>query len=722
MSDAMERFSGKRIAVYGLGQDTRIFLETEGASLDIVCLLDGFRENGTCFGYPVLSLTEAHKQGVDTIVVIARKSSMRVIVHRIASFCFEHGISLTDLSGNNLLAQEERVAEQNDVRYPDREQILRMMDACDVISFDVFDTLLARLVPEPPDLHLLTAHRMRNKLSASLLAAYPKERVRAEQMLSREGVPDIRAIYRRMQEETGMTDEQRELLLQAELETEGVVICRREDVCALFREAVEKKKTVCLTSDMYLPYDAMERLLSAHGISGYHQLLISCEYGVGKRNGLFERLKEFVPGKTVLHIGDDEKADEEAAKAAGLNTVRIPSGAEMMYGYEPVCRLPAGEDLYGKLQTGMLCACLFNSPFALADGAVHVSDPETLGYALYAPLVADFLSWLDGESKKEGIENLLFCARDGYLPEQLFRQLYGEGMKGAAGETMRNAASEGHKMRGIYFLTSRMCALGASIETEADVTAMAKVPFSGTTEDLVRLRFQLDPEELPTDIPAENEAEDRAETLGKLMPAILESARKHRAHYRAYIDSLQLSEGKTGVFDLVSTGSAQALLARITGRELTGFYLMRLAPDTPEKAALTIRSYIDTDADTAAEHPVTEDYFLLESILTAPDPGLRTFAEGGVPQYLPEDRTQEEIDLVMRVQKGITAYVRRYVELLSGTDTRDMGELQGNTNRSDLPEAILHLIHHIAIDLSVFKNMTWSDPYYHRQVRLEEML
>lgn len=79
-------------------------------------------------------------------------------------------------------------------------------------------------------------------------------------------------IYDRLQEMTGISDDDRDKILSLELEVEKSVLVTRKDMVEIFHHAVEAGKRVFLVSDMYIPGDLLEKILESLGIIGYEKL------------------------------------------------------------------------------------------------------------------------------------------------------------------------------------------------------------------------------------------------------------------------------------------------------------------------------------------------------------------------------------------------------------------------------------------------------------------
>lgn len=82
----LKNIDGK-IAIYGIGKETEKNIPEINEYVEIVGLLDGFRDNGNIYGYNIISLNKAIKIGIKAIIVIARPGSCRAIVTRIKDKC-----------------------------------------------------------------------------------------------------------------------------------------------------------------------------------------------------------------------------------------------------------------------------------------------------------------------------------------------------------------------------------------------------------------------------------------------------------------------------------------------------------------------------------------------------------------------------------------------------------------------------------------------------------
>ncbi len=104
------------------------------------------------FGKPFISIEEALEKETAAIIIVARATNVSVIYRRISSFCEKENIPAYDILGNRQVS----VSENEECALPEKYakissiDVKRKIRAADVVSFDIFDTLLVRKVLYPP--------------------------------------------------------------------------------------------------------------------------------------------------------------------------------------------------------------------------------------------------------------------------------------------------------------------------------------------------------------------------------------------------------------------------------------------------------------------------------------------------------------------------------------------------------------------------------------------
>ena len=627
-------FSGKehqKFVLYGLGQNSRTILE-HFSEFSFLGLMDGFREDGLCFGYPILSEARVAELHPDAIIIVARKNSTRIIAKRIEGFCREIGIALYDLDGQDMLATESAVEIHHPYFQKNAEELWVAIESHDVVSFDIFDTLLMRRVLYPEDVFALLEQ-------TSGIENFSKARQEAERRLYREGgQPTLRDIYREVQKALLLDEVKVGELYHQEIETEKKVLIPRKDMVGLMKRAVDEGKTVWLISDMYYPADMLREFLSNCGVDGFHKIFVSCDYGEGKTQGLYRMIQKETGVDSWLHIGDSPEADEVAALTAGLDVVMIKCALEMVEisTWDYLLRLQL--NLAERTVLGGILAEGFNSPFALyqSEGRAEIRKAFELGRIIFAPVLMGVFFWV--MDKCTGVNNvILWGARDGYLFYRMHR-IY------------QKYIQQKKLPRPIYFYTSRMAAMAGYPTCREDIIYMAGIGFSGKPEEMLLLRFGLSRDEV---LPRK-EGETIEEYVLRHEAFILKKARSAREKFKKYWDSLQVSaEEKIVFFDLVSSGSCHMCAEKFIERKIDGLYLVHILEDYERKKEIHCEAYMEEDYLMQLKTYVSSNYEPLETIVMSPEPSLEGYSEEGHAVFAGEKRTEKDFEYLSKIQSGV---------------------------------------------------------------------
>ena len=318
-------------------------------------------------------------------------------------------------------------------------------------------------------------------------------------------------------------------------------------------------------------------------------------------------------------------------------------------------------DLTGRLQVGYFISRIFNSPFALfeSDGKGRVKTGRDIGYIYMAPIITDFLLWLANKIKDKKSARVLFSARDGYLIDKLYGIL-------------RKKESLIKLPEGLYFLTSRILCISASLFNEDDILWSMNNTFSGSPEELLKKRYFLTEGEIEYFDP--NKYSSISQYILAHKKAILSKSAEIREKYMEYISGLGLNGDDDLIFfDFVSTGTCQLCLSRLLNADLKGYYFYRFNTMDIAKQKLLI------EAPYTSEGILAANSLLLECILTSFVPTVKGFDSSGKPVYLEERRTEEELCYIKEVQDGIVEYFEDFIKYrdVDDLDAKDisLGEI-----------------------------------------------
>ena len=294
-------------------------------------------------------------------------------------------------------------------------------------SFDVFDTVLTRVVSPPAAVFLLLGRRLR-ELGLTTLepAAFAAARTKAERDAAGSGdatainLVTLDRIYERLELAGAITTEHTAAARHVELELEDRL--GRPVPAMLARINAERSRGVPIAflSDMYLPPAFIAAMLSRHG--AFHEgdtLLVSSDIGVDKRSGgLFAELarRTGVAPADILHVGDNINSDVRAAARAGVRAEHFTALAPSRF--TDILEAAAGD-------TGTLGAALAG---AVRLAMTPMSDARRhIGAHVAAPVLSAFVLWVFARARALGIRRLYFLARDGqqllHIAERLLPQV-----------------------------------------------------------------------------------------------------------------------------------------------------------------------------------------------------------------------------------------------------------------------------------------------------------
>ncbi len=331
-----------------------------------------------------------------------------------AGTCRMKRLYLTDwrvLSGPELKRQEKHA--DHAIRWMKQEDILAFCEPYDLISFDVFDTLLCRQAGAAGNVFLMLEKE--NGIPDFAAARQAAERQARQE--SADGETTLRQIYDRMARNGTVSDPRS--AMEAEWRMEKSLIAPHPRMLPLVKALAERGKRIIAVSDMYLSAAQIEELLTAAGYPKLHRVFVSCEEGAGKAGGkLYRRVQERLEGcgsARVLHMGDNEEADGACAAGAGWDTALLRNPALLPWEYFAVT--PYGGDMI---------ASALRWRVRYGGAGEDKSAAWEIGYTVAGPLTMGYCQWIRRMAAEKGWGKLLFCARDGWIMREVYSRYFGE--------------------------------------------------------------------------------------------------------------------------------------------------------------------------------------------------------------------------------------------------------------------------------------------------------
>ena len=280
----------------------------------------------------------------------------------------------------------------------DSERLISLIRDYDVVTFDIFDTLLKRNVSNPSDVFEYIGKKIGN-------LEFAQKRIQAE----------IRARGKKKDKEVTLLDiykEYGEDYSRHELEAEEELLVVNNDILPVFQYCVENKR-VALISDMYLPEIFLSEVLEREGITGYEKLYLSSSLKKTKQSGdLFRYVLEDmgIENKKILHIGDSFSSDYRVPKEIGMDVFHLPTRIKR-----------DGFRLKGKsLEEDIINNFINNT-------VLQCSDPYyRFGYEKFGMFLWGYVKWIHDSVLSAGIDRIYFFSRDGFIMKEAFDSLYSD--------------------------------------------------------------------------------------------------------------------------------------------------------------------------------------------------------------------------------------------------------------------------------------------------------
>jgi predicted HAD superfamily hydrolase len=575
-----------------------------------------------------------------------------------------------------------------------RAEYRRAISSARVVSFDVFDTLIHRRVYRPTDLFDILAAVLKNNdfgmMHPEIAQTFSRKRVKAEsearmRLVAEQGTPEVNLeeIYDVLTEILRLTPEQREYLKDLELDLEKRFGYGNPVMQEVFRSAAEDGRQVVLCSDMYLPADFINSLLKSCGYEAPHSLFLSSELRKSKHEGTVYRevARHLSVGPdVVVHFGDNPQADVEMAAKEGVKPTLfnylsiVESGLRMNHGR------PDTDPHVWSLINGTIRQELMRRDHDFW---------EDIGLQVFGPLFLGKILWVTSLARQDGIERMLFFARDAYLHHQVFQRY-----PGLLGQDV--------ELRYAYF--SRAAILLPSF-VDMPIDRVWHL-FSGRAMRSVGYHFQklgMDPHHYLGEIrragfKSADEIVPNGDIrmfrlLNSLWSNILLEAKRKRELPRRYVAECAEGAKRLGIVDIGWTGNMQGGFSRIlqlvrTDYEIKGYYLGTFGMLPQNYLPRNVfRGYLVNENNPweLCESLINGGVELLEFALMAPHGTTLGYQEedGAVAPILEDNKDDEEVRaLARKVQKGAMAFIDSALPIIMDTG------------------------------LDAFVSLRWSDPFF----------
>lgn len=284
----------------------------------------------------------------------------------------------------------------------------------DVISFDIFDTLIFRPFTLPKDLFMILQQKLDYIGFAGIRERAEKKAGDINMIVKGTRQVTIDDIYAVIERETGIP---KEYGIKIEFETELELCFANPYMKRIYDLLLSWGKRLIAVSDMYLSSVQIEQLLKRCGYDTFEKIYVSCEHNVGKGSGdLFKLVSvDFKEGTKFCHIGDNYKSDIQEARKNGWDAKHYQNVNDRGNKYRAT--FAGMSKLIGSAYGGIVNTHLLNC-------SRTYSPCYEYGFMYGGLYVFGYCNWIHKYAKLHNIDKILFVSRDGAIYQKVFRALF----------------------------------------------------------------------------------------------------------------------------------------------------------------------------------------------------------------------------------------------------------------------------------------------------------
>ncbi len=295
-------------------------------------------------------------------------------------------------------SNSKKIPESEHLKRISPVQLAKQLLKFDIVSFDVFDTLIFRPFREPFDLFDIVGAELN---IANFKALRRKaESVAREETAKRNRQTNIYEIYRVLSRYVSIDVE---YAVRTEFEIEKRLCFANPYMKQVFSIMRLNNKDVIALSDMYLPEEMLCEILAECGYSGFLKVIVSCDLQTGKASGGLQQQAQKLLGcgKKYVHVGDDFPVDIKASRKMGWNAIHYPNVNSIRNQVYP----PISNNIDASVYHGIIAAYVHN-------GLMNKNKYYQHGF-IYGGIMAEgYCEFLEELAKEKSVDKFLFVSRD----------------------------------------------------------------------------------------------------------------------------------------------------------------------------------------------------------------------------------------------------------------------------------------------------------------------
>lgn len=297
-------------------------------------------------------------------------------------------------------------------KHKSMDEYIQKASAYDVISFDIFDTLIFRPFSEPTDLFYFVGNDL-DFMDFKNVRCYAEYLARMD-CQKKYGHTEVSflEIWEKVSEMTGLTAKKG---MQLESDYEKQFCYANPFMKHIFETMKKMGKDIIITSDMYLPKEVLEDILKQSGYEGYKKIYVSNTYRKSKAKGdLYELIKqEMGREQKILHVGDNLFSDVKKAKEHGIDAMHYPNINQYSHQY----RAYDMSAMIGSAYRGLVNNQLYS-------GLQTFSKSYEFGYVYGGLFVVGYCYFIHKYYEEHQLDKVLFLSRDGDVLKKAYQELF----------------------------------------------------------------------------------------------------------------------------------------------------------------------------------------------------------------------------------------------------------------------------------------------------------
>lgn len=337
------------------------------------------------------------------------------------------------------LKSGESVKHQKQKYYLAVSDFVEKLMPYDVVSFDIFDTLIFRPLSMPTDLFYLVGQKL-GIMNFKNIRVWAESDVRIKYCEKWDNMEiGLSDIWEYLEEDLGVSAK---LGAAVETETEKNLCYANPFMLEVWKRLEKSNKKRIIISDMYLPKECIAEILEKAGYTGAQKIYISNEYHRSKASGTLYRkviqdlygidtkeggvsLGKNIAGQknnnvnsngfSIVHVGDNPHSDVKMARRCGLDVLPYQNVNKDILLYRAFDMSPIIGSAYRAIVNNRLYC-----------GLESYSMLYEYGYIYGGLFVLGYCNFIHDYVKQNQVEAVLFLSRDGDTLKQAYDYLYPE--------------------------------------------------------------------------------------------------------------------------------------------------------------------------------------------------------------------------------------------------------------------------------------------------------